>query len=77
MQKSGAWSTMVDWHELTDRQIRVIQRTAEANEDHERVALCRVACGDYETSTQSEIKLARIKVARIVTDIADSEEGTT
>jgi hypothetical protein len=67
----------VTGNEITDRQIRALQREAAEAGDLEMVALCRLACGDHETATQKEISAARAKCAVVISDAAteDDEEN--
>lgn len=55
-------------YDVTDEQIRALQTEAAEAGDHAQVMLCRLACGDYETRTQTEIQAARVKCARVISD---------
>jgi hypothetical protein len=53
---------------VNDSQIRGLQRAAAEAGDLEQVALCRLACGDEEFASQSEIHAARVKCVRALRD---------
>ncbi len=54
--------------DVTDSQIRALQAEAGAAGDLVMVRECRIACGDEETSTQSDIQLARAECARVIAE---------
>lgn len=55
---------------ITDSQIRTLQREAAEAGDPGMVAKCRLACGDEETATQTEILAARRVCVRAINDAA-------
>lgn len=57
-------------NELTAEQIRSLQHEAAAAGDLDMVATCRIAAGDREESTQSEIRAAQEAVCRALNDAA-------
>lgn len=64
-QDSGMTTTL---YTVTDGQIRQLGREAAQAGDTEQVALCRLACGDEETATQTEIQAARGACVAIIAD---------
>lgn len=64
-----------DWYDITDAQIRTLQREGRDAGDARMVDICGRACGDDETATQSEIKQAREWCANWLAITACDEEG--
>jgi hypothetical protein len=60
--------TMANECEITDRQIRALQREAAQAGDLDMVAICRTACGDHGIATQTEIQAARVRCAEVISD---------
>ena len=57
---------------VTDSQIRDLQRAAGQAGDLDQVSICRMACGDEETATQTQIQAARKACVAV---IADAEQA--
>jgi hypothetical protein len=56
--------------EINQSQIRELQREAAAAGDLDMMALCRLACGDDETATQSAQTAAWTRCAEVIADAA-------
>jgi hypothetical protein len=70
-----ATQAQIDGYDVTDTQIRELQREAAAAGDHEQMKLCRIACGDYEDRAQHEIQATRVECARIIAETANLHGG--
>ncbi len=53
---------------VTTRQIRALQTSAGEAGDYSMVAICRLACGDEETATQTEIQAARVRCVDVIAE---------
>lgn len=53
---------------ISDSQIRTLQREAASAGDLDMVSVCRTACGDEETATQTQIQAARVECVRAIAD---------